>query len=181
MQYGFCFDMRSCSECRTCVIACKDKNDLKVGINYRDVIIHEGGVFPKPWVYFMSMACNHCKEPICVAKCPTGAMYKREEDGIVLIDEERCIGCKSCTKACPYMAPKYMKDKKKSVKCDMCIDMLTKGEKPVCVTACMSRALDFGDIKELELKYGKGDEIKSLPPTKKTKPSLVILAKECAK
>lgn len=178
MQLGFYFDMRRCSGCKTCVISCKDKKNLKVDINYRKVSTYEEGKFPKPRIYNISMACNHCINPICVAKCPTGAIYKRNEDGVVLISEEKCIGCQTCIKACPYDAPNYVESKNKSSKCDMCIDLIIKGEKPVCVMSCNCRALDFGDLDKLEKKYGKGDNIKFVPSWKNVKPSLIISEKK---
>lgn len=188
MQYAFYFNMKICSECRTCSVACKDKNDLPTEINYRKVSVHEGGKFPEPWVYFLSMACNHCQKPICVEKCPVGAMHKREEDGIVLVNTEACVGCGTCGRVCPYGVPQYSimegnweGKKRKARKCDLCIDLLEKGEKPACVTACTCRALDFGELKDLKKKYGGGDSIRILPPPGLTRPSLIIRAKKEAK
>lgn len=177
MQYGFYFNMERCSECKTCAIACKDKNDLRVGINYRSVSVFEKGKIPNLAVDFISSSCNHCQKPVCVSKCPTGAMHKREEDGIVKINEEKCIGCQICVEACPYDAPQYIEEKNKTTKCDMCLDLVEKGEKPSCVTACLCRALDFGDIRELKKKYGNSDNIKFLPKPSLTKPSLIIKGK----
>lgn len=179
VQYGFYFNMENCLECRACVISCKDKNNLNVGVNYRTVTTYEGGEFPNPWVYFISMACNHCQDPLCVKSCPTGAMNKRKKDGIVLINQDECIGCGVCINICPYKAPK--RSNTKSVKCDMCLDLIENGEQPTCVSACNGRALYFGELKELQNKFGPTNRVKVLPPIETTKPSIILTAKKCAR
>ncbi|AKN31984.1 4Fe-4S ferredoxin [Clostridium carboxidivorans P7] len=179
-QKGFFFNMELCIACKACQIACKDKNDLDVGILFREVKEYEGGKFPNPWLYFISMACNHCANPACVKACPTGACNKRKEDGIVVINKEKCVGCRKCVKACPYGQPKYLgSEVKKSGKCDMCIDLLEKGEEPACVSACATRALQAGELQDLK-KYNGVSEVKGLPSSKITNPSLVIKPKKCA-
>ena len=112
-QYGFYIDLVKCTGCKTCVIACKDAHSLSVGTNYRKVIEFVEGNWKKDangaWVqdvrgYYVPIACNECADPACVKVCPTKAHFKRESDGIVLIDEKKCIGCGACAKACPYGA-----------------------------------------------------------------------------
>lgn len=180
-QYTFYFDSSRCSGCKTCQVACKDKNNLEVGIRWRRVYEAGTGGWTKQgnaWVnnikaYNMSISCNHCEKPICVDVCPTKAMNKNK-DGIVRIDEKKCIGCKYCRWACPYGAPQY--DEKKGImgKCDFCIDYLEQGRNPSCVDSCPMRVLDFGELSEMKKKYGEGGEIFPLPQARHTQPALII-------
>lgn len=122
----------------------------------------------------MSIACNHCDEPTCVAGCPTGAMHKREEDGLVLVDDSVCVGCRYCEMRCPYGAPQFDTQAKVMRKCDGCLDRLEKNLPPICVESCPQRALDFGPIDELRAKYGSENEIAPLPAASFTHPNLII-------
>ncbi|MFC2133637.1 DMSO/selenate family reductase complex B subunit [Bacteroidota bacterium] len=180
-QYGFYFDANSCSGCKACQVACKDKNDLPVGILWRRVYDLTGGNWEKKgeaWIskvvsYNLSMSCNHCEDPICVTNCPTTALFKRE-DGIVLIDESKCIGCKYCEWTCPYGAPQYDSENGVMTKCDFCYDYIEEGKNPSCVDACPMRALEFGELKVLQKKYGNQNQINPLPSGSMTKPAIVI-------
>ena len=104
-QFGFVHNNTDCIGCRACEIACKDKNGLPPGPRFRRVMYVEGGTFPDVYAYKVNMSCNHCAEPACLPTCPTGAIWKREKDGIVDIDSTLCIGCRKCEAACPYGAP----------------------------------------------------------------------------
>jgi anaerobic dimethyl sulfoxide reductase subunit B len=157
-QYAFYFDGTRCTGCKTCVFACKDYNNLEVGFNYRKVYEYTGGETMVDssgcydstcFSYYLSMACNHCEDPACTKVCPTGAMHKDTQTGIVSVDASKCIGCGYCHMACPYNAPKVDRTKGHSVKCDACQTLLAKGERPACVTACPARALDFGTVDEM--------------------------------
>ena len=181
-QYGFYFDSSACMGCKTCQIACKDKNDLPVGVNWRRVVQYGGGgwvpqgklfVQSNTFVYSLSIACNHCENPACVNACPTTAMTKRD-DGIVVVNADQCVGCRYCQWACPYGAPQFDQAKGVMTKCNLCQDLLAQGQNPACVDACPQRALDFGDIAELRAKYGNVDEIEPLPVASLTQPHLVI-------
>ena len=143
MAYKFEIDEDFCTGCSACVVACKDKNGSPVGVNYRKVSCIESGSFPNVKVAWTSQACRHCDDPECVEACPVNACYKREEDGIVLIDEELCIGCKMCMEACPYDAISYNEETEKAEKCNACLDLIKEGKKPYCVQAANSRVLDF--------------------------------------
>ena len=112
--------------------------------------------------------------PACVPVCPSGAMHKREEDGLVLVNEDLCIGCKSCAMACPYGAPQYDERKGHMTKCDGCIERTTQGMKPVCVDSCPLRALDWGPIDELRAKHGTVAGVAPLPSASYTHPNIVI-------
>ncbi len=182
-QLGFYIDMSRCIGCKTCVIACKDKNDNEVGINFRRVYPFENGNFTvnsdgtlinNVQSYYLSISCNHCEEPKCVANCPTQAMHKREEDGVVVIDHDKCVGCKYCEWNCPYGAPQYNEKLGKMTKCNLCVDLLEKGERPACEGACPVRAIEIGPIDELRKKYGIVNEIKGMPSASITKPNIVI-------
>lgn len=184
MQYGFYFDADRCGSCKACVMACKDKNDTLVGSKYRSVVDYGGGTWVEKdgllqpdgvFVYSLSIACNHCAKPACVAACPAGAMTKREEDGIVYVDESKCIGCGTCTKSCPYGAPRLDTERKISGKCNFCMDYLGEGGRPACVDACLMRCLDFGDIEELRARYGATADLAPLPDAAQTEPSLVVV------
>ena len=171
-QMGFYFDQTACIGCKTCQIACRDKNALyNVGEIFRTVETTEVGEFPSVRYYSTSVSCNHCASPACVANCPTGAMYKDEETGVVLHDDEMCIGCETCVSACPIVR-----------KCDSCYLLREKGESPACVAACPMRCLDFGDLEELKAKYGDDlvSDINGLPDSSETTPSLLINARDIA-
>lgn len=181
-QLGFYFDASKCTGCKTCAVACKDKNNLEVGRNFRRVQEYAGGSWKQvkgAWkqdvfAYYTSVGCNHCAQPTCTTVCPTGAHAKRADNGLVLIDAKTCIGCKLCAQACPYGAPQFDEKSGKMTKCDGCIDRLADGKQPSCVESCPQRALEFGDIKALEQKYGKGAAIAPLPAPGLTRPALIV-------
>lgn len=186
-QKGFFIDVSRCTGCRTCSVACADKNGTPPGQDFRRVIEFEGGSWKADkngawrqdvFAYYVSIGCNECADPACVKVCPTKAHHKRAEDGLVLIDESKCIGCGLCSKACPYGVPQLNTKKRKMTKCDACLDRTTKGLNPVCVESCPERAIEFGDIEALRRTHGTLAAIAPLPDAARTKPSLVI--KPCA-
>ena len=126
------------------------------------------------------MSCNHCEDPICLKNCPTNAIVKRE-DGIVLIDAEKCIGCKYCAWVCPYGAPQFDVSMGVMTKCDLCVDYVDEGKNPSCVDSCPMRALDFGDHEVLKEKYGEEAHIYPLPKPDITNPSILIKPHKSAK
>ena len=157
-QYGFFFDGTRCTGCKTCEFACKDYKDLTTEFAYRKVYEVTGGETTRDengciettcFSYPVSSSCQHCDKPACVEACPTGAMHKDEETGLVSVDTEVCIGCGACATACPYGAPKVNEEAGHSTKCDGCAERLAVGLKPVCVLACPARALDFGPVDEM--------------------------------
>jgi anaerobic dimethyl sulfoxide reductase subunit B (iron-sulfur subunit) len=179
-QLGFYVDTRYCIACKTCQIACKDKNNLRVGQLFRHVTTFEGGKFPNPWIYHVSMSCNHCADPPCVANCPTGALYKRESDGLVLQDKDKCIGCRYCMWSCPYDAISFNEEEGTIGKCDACEDLLAQGQEPACVASCNMRVLHFGDLEALRQQYGGTSDILGLPDSDITHPSLLLTPKPVA-
>lgn len=173
-QKGFYYDQPRCIGCKVCQDACKDIKNPKLGPHYRRVYEMESGHYPEPRKVYFSISCNHCDNPKCVQNCPTGALRKRLEDGIVTQDYDKCIGCRICTWSCPYGAPQYDAKEGKTGKCDGCSDLLEKGENPACVDACVMRCLHFGDIEELRQIYGKNSDVISLPNSGTTKPNIAI-------
>ncbi|MDF2628618.1 MAG: 4Fe-4S ferredoxin [Symbiobacteriaceae bacterium] len=148
MQLGFHVNVARCIGCHTCEVACQETNGLPVGVCWRRVRVVEGGAYPRPFAYAVSMACNHCADPICVKVCPAGA-YGKRADGLVVHDPSRCIGCQYCAMACPYSAPQYDEAQGKMSKCSGCAGRVDAGLQPACVGACPVRALAFGDLSDL--------------------------------
>jgi anaerobic dimethyl sulfoxide reductase subunit B (iron-sulfur subunit) len=177
-RLGFRVDLRFCTGCKACQIACKDKHHLGPGIRWRRVVETSGGDWERrgeAWVdrsvsYFMSVACMHCELPICAEVCPTGAMAKGE-DGIVAVDPGRCMGCRYCEWACPYGAPQLDAAAGVMTKCDLCRDRLAEGRDPACAAACPMRVLGVVDV---AAGCEGTDEVFPLPPAALTEPSAAI-------
>jgi anaerobic dimethyl sulfoxide reductase subunit B (iron-sulfur subunit) len=181
-QLAFYFDASACTGCKACQIACQDKWDLDATTRWRRVAEYSGGEWlpnadgtftQTVFAYYVSVACNHCEEPLCKEVCPAKAISKRD-DGIVLIDRDKCIGCRYCQWACPYHGPQFDEDKGTMSKCTFCSDAIDRDEPPACVAACPSRALFFGELSELREKYGTVSNLAPLPDADVTKPALVI-------
>lgn len=149
-------DHQHCIGCRACQVACKDHYNLESGIFFRKVFTYKASEGDSLNLCNYSAACNHCEEPECVAVCPTGAMQKMA-DRMVIYRSGMCIACGSCVWACPYGAPSFSKSGGVSQKCDSCAALRAKGKNPVCVDACITHCLQFGDLEELEQQYGKLD------------------------
>ena len=145
-QYYLSQDTKRCINCRACEVQCKVNKQLPPCPRPTQIMTvgpkMVGGV---PRAAYIFMSCFHCEEPWCVAACPTKAMQKRPEDGIVFVDHETCVGCKACIRACPWGAPQWHKEARKVVKCDYCKDRIDQGLKPACVTICITGSLSFGD------------------------------------
>lgn len=145
-QHGFFFTADNCIGCHACEAACSEKNENPPHLAFRSVGYVEGGSFPDYKRMNISMACNHCDDPVCLRGCPTKAYTKHAEYGAVLQDPETCFGCGYCTWVCPYNAPQLDPVKGQVSKCNMCVDRLEVGLKPACVSACVGNALDFGVV-----------------------------------
>jgi len=179
-QHGFFFDQSRCTGCQTCSVACKNYHGLPPGpLKYLRIYQYEKGSFPDVRLHTQWVPCYHCESPVCVAACPSEAIYKEPEYGAVLIDSDKCDGCRSCYDACPYGSPVFESDALgvPARKCNLCVDRLLRGEKPICVIACPLRALDFGPIDELTEIYGKERDLEDLPDSQGTRPCIVFRAR----
>jgi anaerobic dimethyl sulfoxide reductase subunit B (iron-sulfur subunit) len=167
-------------------LACKDKKGLLPGRKFRRVYTCSTGSWTKSGGYDLpdnvagvnlSISCNHCANPACIAACPVGAIVKRGKDGIVFIDQNACIGCMSCQSACPYNAPSFDSTTNKMSKCDLCRELADSqySDKPACVKSCQMRALDVGILEELKRDHPENNvDFSPLPPSSQTNPSIVI-------
>ena len=167
MRMAFYFDQSRCMGCNTCTVSCKDWYNVNPGpVRYRKHNTYEtdgAGVF-----YSFVMSCNHCEDPACMKACGAGAISKRS-DGIVVVDRNKCQELRSCITACPFAEPGIADDKQEPLgqdswivkhpmqKCNMCVELLDKGEQPVCVRACPAHAIEIGDYDEL-LRVHAGSE-----------------------
>jgi len=170
-QLALVIDLNVCVGCHACVTSCKEWNTSgsagamsddrpygadPTGTFFNRVQTFEVGSFPNTETVHFPKSCLHCEEPPCVPVCPTGASYKRKEDGIVLVDYDKCIGCKYCSWACPYGAREIDEHQKVMKKCTLCVDRnydlsLPEAErKPACVRACPTGARLFGDVHDSE-------------------------------
>lgn len=157
-QYGFYVDSSRCSGCKTCQVSCKDNKDLDVGPKLRRVYEYGGGSWVKEgeswhhdtFTYYLSIACNHCDEPVCVSGCPTGAMHKRKEDGLVVVDDSVCVGCRYCEMRCPYGAPQFDTQANVMRKCDVLTDWRT-----ICALFVWILARSERWISALSMNYGQ--------------------------
>ncbi len=148
-QHAFHFTADNCIGCHACEAACSEKNDNPAHISFRSVGYVEGGTYPDYKRMNISMACNHCDDPVCLKGCPTRAYTKHVEYGAVLQDPDTCFGCGYCTWVCPYNAPQLDPIKGQVSKCNMCVDRLEVNLKPACVSACLGNALNFGVVEDL--------------------------------
>jgi formate dehydrogenase iron-sulfur subunit len=142
-QYRFHFDMTKCIGCKCCVVACNEQNGNPAHINWRRVGEIEGGWYPNTQRLHLSMGCNHCLEPTCLAGCPVDAYSKDPITGVVIHNAETCIGCQYCTWNCSYGVPQYNAERGVVGKCDMCHNRLAEGREPACVGACPEGAIQI--------------------------------------
>lgn len=166
-RLGLVIDLDTCVGCHACAVNCKEWNSGGVaapltdldpyggdpsGVWFNRVHSYEAGESGQSRTVYFPRSCLHCEEPACVTVCPTGASYKRAEDGIVLVDEDLCIGCKLCSWACPYGAREYDYDAGVMKKCTLCIDRIYNetldvvDRVPACVATCPTSARHFGDL-----------------------------------
>lgn len=172
-QHGFFFTADNCIGCHACEAACSEKNNNPSHLAFRSVGYVEGGSFPDYKRMNISMACNHCDDPVCLKGCPTRAYTKHVEYGAVLQDPETCFGCGYCTWVCPYNAPQLDPVKGQVSKCNMCVDRLEVGLKPACVSACVGNALDFGVIENIPNNREQARvEIPGFPSPEITQPNI---------
>jgi len=166
-KLGLVIDLDICVGCHACAVNCKEWNtgghaapltdrapygSDPAGVWFNRIHSFEAGDGAAGRTVHFPKSCLHCETPACVEVCPTGASYKRSEDGIVLVNEDLCIGCKLCSWACPYGAREYDWDQGVMKKCTLCIDRiynenLQQEERvPACVSTCPASARHFGDL-----------------------------------
>lgn len=153
-QYAIVTDINRCVGCLACSVACKVINNVPIG-NFWNKTLRVGpnpveggsGNWPDVEMYFLTVSCQHCEEPECVAVCPTEASHKLP-DGTVQIDKSKCIGCQFCVMACPYDVRYLNSDEHVVEKCTLCQQKIAQGELPQCVSQCGGRARWFGDLEE---------------------------------
>ncbi|MDP2952800.1 MAG: 4Fe-4S dicluster domain-containing protein [Chloroflexota bacterium] len=180
MQMGFYFDQTRCIGCYTCGVACKDWHDTPAGpAHWRRITTIERGKYPQLFVAFLSLSCVHCANPACLAHCPADAISKREEDGVVVVDQEKCWGKDNCDlyclKACPYQVPQFGAEENAKIQmCNFCLDRLAEGKKPICVDACPNRALDAGPLEELRAKHGGTKDAEGFDFSSEVNPSIIF-------
>ncbi len=187
-QYGMVIDLRGCMGCQTCVISCKTSNEI-AGENYWSHVLDFYGnetymtsMDSSPSMKFRPILCNHCESPVCVTNCPTGAMHKSEETGVVSVDQDICIGCGTCEKSCPYGAPVVDAERTVSTKCNLCAGRTAGGKDPYCVSSCPARVRHYGDISDSNSEVSKlitENDAQQFLPENGTNPSVYyILPKE---
>jgi tetrathionate reductase subunit B len=163
VHYGMLIDTRRCIGCHACSVACKAEFGVPLGETRSWVEYVEKGDYPNVARNFLPRLCNQCNHPPCVDVCPTGATYKREEDGIVVVDPDICIGCKYCILACPYDQRFLNPVTGAADKCDFCIHRVSQGLVPACVEACIGNARIFGDLNDPHSEISR--EVASNPVT----------------
>lgn len=178
-QYGMLIDLRRCTGCHACSVSCKAEFDVPLGVTRSWVEYVEKGEYPNVSRHFLPRLCNHCRHPICVDVCPTGATWKRKKDGIVVIDPDICIGCKYCVLACPYDARFINPVTGAADKCDFCLHRVEKGLVPSCVNTCIGGARIFGDLNDPDSEISKmmaANPVSVLRPEKGTEPNVYYIA-----
>lgn len=184
-KYAMGLDVTRCVGCQTCVVACQMEHNTRPGIAWATVGAVETGAWPESDRTYLPRACQHCEDAPCVAACPTGASIQRE-DGIVVVDYEKCIGCGLCLPACPYGARQLSNQDvwyfdaaqpapyeaygvqriNVAEKCVFCAERLDAGKNPRCVDACFFGARVFGDLDDPESPISAfiaNNEVESVP------------------
>jgi Fe-S-cluster-containing dehydrogenase component len=150
-QYGFAIDLERCIGCDACTIACKVEHGFESGSGLRVETIGgprkdtPSGRHPKLHMHYLPIPCMHCEIPPCRDACPSDAIAKRE-DGLVIIEAEKCNGCLACAEACPYGAIMGVKESSVPIKCDGCLERIEHGVDPFCAVCCETGAIWFGDL-----------------------------------
>ena len=200
MRWGMVIDLKRCIGCYGCQLSCKAENGTAPGVFFARVLKQEQGTYPTVQQIFLPVLCNHCDDPPCVEVCPTGASFKWEEDGIVDIDADKCVGCRTCMMACPY-SNRYLNEGDHDyygdagptpyeemrvarhqpgvvMKCNFCRDRVRAGKDPACVANCPTVARYFGNLDDPTSQVSRLIKERGgfpLMPEKGTKPNVYYL------
>ncbi len=173
-RFTMIMDSRKCIGCMACVAACKAENNIPLGFSRTHVQDTERGAYPNTQRVFVPQLCNQCEDAPCIPVCPADATF-RDADGIVVIDQSECIGCKRCVRACPYGA-RYMNPVAEVAdKCDLCENRRQSGLLPACVEVCPTQARVFGEAGSTQGTFGRlaaRTDLKVLQPEKNTQPAV---------
>ena len=149
-------DLRRCNGCKACVTSCGHENNNEPNEHRTQVFQSNTEINGKQYVLNLPLLCNQCDNPVCTKVCPTGATFKRKEDGIVVVDSTGCIDCDFCVYTCPYDGVRFKNRKTGTVdKCNFCIQRTSKGFLPACVETCTGGARVFGDLKDPDSEVSK--------------------------
>ena len=197
-RYGMVINLKRCIGCDTCTMVCKATNATSRGVVWNRVLKYETGKYPCSRQHFLPVTCMQCEEPECQKVCPTGATIKRE-DGIIVIDSAKCMGCRYCMVACPYAAryfldklhpnyPQHVTSYEKVnwekyelgtvEKCNFCVERIERGLQPACIASCPTSARFFGDLDDPDSEVSKLVREKGsfvLNPELDTKPAVHYL------
>jgi len=180
-RFGMLVDMRKCIGCQACTVSCSVENQPPIGQFRTTVLQYEIDQAGDTAAAMVSLPrlCNHCDEPPCVPVCPVQATFQRT-DGIVLVDNERCVGCGYCVQACPYDARFINHETQTADKCTFCEHRLEAGLLPACVESCVGGARVIGDLNDAHSEINRSieahkDEIKVLKPGMQTKPHVFYI------
>ncbi|MFC1671146.1 4Fe-4S dicluster domain-containing protein [Spirochaetota bacterium] len=197
-RYGMVIDLKKCIGCTACVVACKSEHNSPTGVFNTTILEKEMGIYPNSTRIFLPVMCNHCEKPTCVDVCPTGASYQRD-DGVVLVDYDKCTGCSACIEHCPYQVRSNVKDNRRlffdgktaferpvhdkipnnvAAKCDLCYHKIDQGEEPACAAICMTEARIFGDLDDKDSKICRQIELHegwTMLPDEETEPKVYYI------
>jgi len=169
---SFVFDPNRCTGCDACRLACTIENELAPGNSFRRVETFNERHRPDLPLYHVSLACNHCREAACMDACPALAYSRDPATGAVVLDGDKCVGCKYCAWACPFDAPVFDAGQGVMTKCDLCRDHREEGRNPACVDACQMRVLSVDDF---TAGIDGDDAVFPLPPANLTEPSTALV------
>ena len=150
MAKQFVLDLNKCTGCQACQMACIMENEIPLTRSWRHVVTFNSGNLPDLPVFYLSLACHHCTEAPCMEYCPAMAYHRDTESGAVILNSDLCIGCTYCSWVCPYDAPQFINTKGVMEKCTFCVDRLSEGKDPACVTLCPTEALQLEERPEMQ-------------------------------
>lgn len=177
-KWGMVIDLRKCIGCHSCSVACKTENEVPPAVFRSWVKLMDKGVYPNARSLSLPVLCNNCENAVCVKVCPVKASFKRD-DGIVMVDPHKCVGCKYCMAACPYQVRHLNPIRRYVQKCSFCYQRVDAGLMPACVETCPARARVFGDLNDPSSEIVKllvENPTSVLKPESGTRPNVFYIA-----